>query len=434
MCKLNHFSSVDSNTVMMAAKKYNSPIYLYDEKSIIDKCNFLKLMPNAYGLKIRYAMKANPNRTILKTIVGQGLKIDASSLNEVRRAYASGVAYNDIILTSQEIPLGEDLGDLEGMMLDGLKYNVCSLRQLRNIGGFASKNNIPLAIRIHPGIGSGRTHALNTGDKYSCFGVHLADLPEALDCAREKGLVFDYIHVHIGSGSDPNIWRNNIDLELDVIANSFPDALTVSFGGGFQEARMPDEIAADMFKLGTYAKKKIKEFYQKTGRKLKMEIEPGTYITANAGFVVTQVIDKKKTGNDGINFIVLNGGMELNSRPLMYGAQHPFYIVSPDGELNFSEFYPKDEDDYMAVVVGTCCETGDSQCLTPEGKNKPRRIAEPEIGDFMVIGGTGAYCSSMAPMNYNSHAQVPEILYTRQKELRQIRARQTLGQIVANEL
>ena len=366
--------------------------------------------------------------------------IDSSSMNEVRRASIAGIAYSDIILTTQEVPLGEDMEDLKVMIKAGLKYNVCSLAQLRNIGDFAGENKIPLAMRYHPGIGSGESATRNTGDMYSCFGIHLSDIEEALEYAKNKGLNFDLVHVHIGSGGDPKKWQDNIDMELDIIERYFPDAQTVNFGGGLRVARMPDEDAANIEELGEYAKKSIEAFYNKTGRKLKMEIEPGNYVMALAGYIVTKVIDKKRTGAEGLNFLVLDGGMEVNARPLLYGSRHPFYVVSQRGDLLSSEFSEtiasgRDaEGFYMAVPVGRCCESGDSQSLDPSGLSLPRRMAEPEIGDYFIIGGAGAYCSAMTPMNYNSHVQAPEILLSCDGSLRVIRREQSLEQILINEV
>jgi len=425
---------MNSDIIKKAAEQFGTPFYLYDEKTIVEKCKALSSMPNAYGLIVRYAMKANSTKALLKIISGQGLKIDASSMNEARRANMAGISYEDIILTTQEVPINNEMNALKEMISQGLKYNVCSLQQLFNISDFASENKIDLAIRVHPGIGSGESATRNTGDNYSCFGIHLSDIPRALEYAKEKNIVFDHVHIHIGSGSSPDIWRDNIDLELDIIEKHFPDAETVSFGGGLKEARMPEESSADINKLGSYAKERVEQFYQRTGRKLKMEIEPGTYVVANAGFVITSVADKKKTGENGLNFIILDGGMELNARPLLYASQHPFYIISKDGELLSSEFDEKSKDSFQAVLVGKCCESGDSQCLNADGLNFPRGMAEPEIGDYVVIGGAGGYCSSMAPMNYNSHCQVSEILYTTDSELKEIRLKQTLKQMLANEI
>ena len=433
MGKINSFNSIDSSIIQAAAEQHGTPLYLYDEQVIVNKCRGLLSMPNAYGLAVRYAMKANSNRTILKIVNTQGLKIDASSMNEARRARMAGISYPDIMLTTQEAPLGGEMRALNEMMKSGLKYNVCSLRQLRNIGDFAAENKIDLAIRIHPGVGSGESATRNTGDKYSCFGIHLSDLGEALDYAKGRGLIFDHVHVHIGSGGDPAIWRSNIDSELKIIEQYFPDAQTVSFGGGLKEARMPSEKAADIDELGKYAKEKTEQFYQKTNRKLKMEIEPGTFVIAAAGFVVTTVIDKKQTGADGFNFLVLDGGMEVNTRPLLYTSEHPFYVVSKTGSLLSSEFDEKPGGGYRAVLVGRCCESGDSQCLDSSGHSVPRGMAEPETGDYVVIGGAGAYCSAMSPFNYNSHVQAPELLFTSDGRLKVIRSIQTLEQIVANE-
>lgn len=434
MGKLNNLNRIDSNIIKKAAEQFGTPFYLYDENTIIEKCKSLLAMPNAYGLTVRYAMKANSTKALLQIINKQGLKIDASSMNEVRRAHIAGISYKDIILTTQEIPLNHEMQTLKEMISQGLKYNVCSLQQLFNMGDFATENKIALAIRVHPGVGSGESATRNTGDKYSCFGIHLSDISYALEYAKNKNLIFDHVHVHIGSGAAPDIWQNNIDLELSIIEKYFPDAKIVSFGGGLREARMPNENPADINELGCYAKEKIEQFYQRTRRKLGMEIEPGNYVVANAGFVITSVIDKKKTGVDGLNFLVLDGGMELNARPLLYASQHPFYIVSKSGDLLSSEFDERSKDDFQAVLVGRCCESGDSQCLNVDGVNTPRRMAEPETGDYIAIGGTGAYCSTMSPMNYNSHGQASEILYTTDYELKEIRSRQTLEQLISNEI
>ncbi|MCL2227455.1 MAG: hypothetical protein FWB97_07495 [Oscillospiraceae bacterium] len=430
--RLNEFSKLSSDLAARAVKEFGSPIYIYDESLILKRCQECLDMPHAYGLTVRYAMKANPNRTLLKIITGAGLHLDASSLNEVLRAHMAGVPYEKIMLTTQEAYEGEDMALLEKLLLDGLKYNVCSLRQLYLIGDFACKNYIEPGIRIHPGVGSGESATRNTGDDYSCFGIHLSDLDEALKYAWGKWIKFKHVHVHIGSGADSEMWRQNIDLELGIIEKHFKETDSVCFGGGLKEARMPSEQSADIEHLGSYAKKQINAFYKKHKRKLKMEIEPGTYIAANSGYAVTMVIDKKCTAR--ANFIVTDGGMELNSRPLLYGSKHPVYIVAADGSCVKSSEFGDIPGDYSAVVAGKCCESGDCQTLDMDGHATPRKMAEPDIGDIAIIGGTGAYCSSMAPFNYNSHTQAPEVLLTKNGDLRLIRKRQTLEQVLENEI
>lgn len=431
------FGGVTPEVVVESAERFGTPQYFYDEVVIDNKCDDVLSMPNAYGLTPRYAMKANSTAAILQLINGKGLHLDLSSLNEGRRAHFALVPYKKMMLTSQEVPLFNDRNDLEDMIKNyGLKYNVCSLRQLRLISDFASGYEIPLSVRVHPGVGSGESSTRNTGDKYSCFGVHLTNIEKALDFAEHKGIVFDTVHVHIGSGGDPKKWRDNVDRELGFVAMYFPDATTVNFGGGLKEARMPNDKPADIQALGSYAKKRIEEFYDKTGRKLHMEIEPGTYIMANAGYGITKVIDKKQTGPDGFDFLVLDGGMEINARPLLYGSEHPFYVVSKDGKLLSSEFNLSglDPESDSRIPVGRCCESGDSQSLDEHGTIVPRVMADPEIGDYVVIGGLGAYCSTMTPFNYNSHTQAPEVLYRKNQRLDLIRKPQTLEQIIQNEL
>lgn len=430
--RLNDFSKLDSETIANVVREFGSPAYLYDEDLILKRCEDCLKMPHAYGLTVRYAIKANPNRALLKIIFDAGLHFDASSLNEVTRAHMSGIPYNKIMLTTQEIYEGENMKLLESLLLEGLNYNVCSLRQLHLIGDFSCANDFHPGIRIHPGVGSGESATRDTGSEYSCFGIHLSDVDEALKYAWGKWIKFKHVHIHIGSGADPEMWKQNIDRELEIIAKHFYEAETVCFGGGLKEARLPGDDAADLEYLGKYAKEQIKKFNKKHKRKLKMEIEPGTYIVANSGYVVSRVIDKKSTPLS--NFIITDGGLEMNPRPLYYGSGHPIYIVSEDGsKLKSSEF--KDiPGDFSAVVAGKLCESGDCQTLDDAGNPVARKMAEPDFGDIAVIGGAGAYCSSMAPFNYNSHVQAPEVLYTVGGKLKLIRQRQTIDQLLANEI
>ncbi len=436
MALLNNFSNITSEDIILATKENKTPFYLYDEAMIKERCADVKSMPNAFGLNVRYAMKANSTKYILNLINKQGLKIDASSLNEVKRANLAGIAFSDIILTTQEVPLYEEREELENFIKKGLKYNVCSTTQYNLIKDFAKENAVELSIRVHPGVGAGESATRNTGDNYSCFGVHLSNLPSVLDDAKTNGIVFNQVHVHIGSGGDPIKWRDNIDLELSIIEKYFDKNIkTVSFGGGLKDSRMPYETKADIQSLGEYAKEKITEFAEKTGIKLEMEIEPGTYIVANSGYCVASVLDKKRTGDDGLNFIILNAGMEVNSRPVMYGSAHPFYVISNDGQILSSEYNEDSlKTNYEAVIVGRCCESGDSQCIDENDNPIPRFMKEPSIGDYVVIGGTGAYCSTMTPFNYNSHQQIAEIIVDESKNQKLIRRRQTMDQIVCNEI
>lgn len=426
---------VSPQHVVEAARKVGTPLYLYDEGLIVERCRSVLAMPSAFGLSAHYAMKANSSRALLQLIAAQGVGIDASSLNEVRRARLAGVPADRIVLTTQEVPEGSERRDLEQLLLEGVTYNACSQRQLELVAPFARAHGLELSLRVNPGVGAGESVTRNTGDKYSSFGVHLAGLEAVTALARDAGVVIGQVHVHIGSGGDPAAWRENVDRMLDIVERHFPEATTLDLGGGFKEARMPDEQAADLQALGAHTRDRFAAFAARTGRKLRLSVEPGTYLVANAGYLVTRVLDRKWSGPGGFEFIVTDGGMEANTRPLLYGSRHPFYVISRAGELLSSEFHLNDGHDVdFRVVVGRCCESGDSQSLDHRGHIIPRMMADPQVGDYVVIGGAGAYCASMSPFNYNSHLQAPEMLLGADGSLQVIRRQQTLEQMVANEV
>ncbi|MBN1607515.1 MAG: diaminopimelate decarboxylase [Polyangiaceae bacterium] len=425
--------SLGPAVVVQAARQYGTPLYLYDERTIVERCRNVLAMPNAFGLHAGYAMKANANRAIVQLVAREGIGIDASSLNEVRRARMAGIASRRIVLTTQEVPEGADRSELETLMSEGLLYNACSLRQLHLVAEFAARTRARLSMRVNPGVGSGETVTRNTGDNYSSFGIHMTQLAEATSQARKRGLTIEQVHVHIGSGGDPAVWQSNVDRMLAITEQYFPSARTLNLGGGFKEARMPEEIAADVQALGHYAERRFRQFAERTGRRLVMAVEPGTYVMANSGYLVTSVIDKKWSGPEGFEFLVVNGGMECNTRPALYGSRHPFYVVSANGSVLSSDFDPAVKQQPGRVVAGRCCESGDSQTLDAEGHVVPRPMADPSVGDYVVIGGVGAYCASMSVFNYNSHRQAPEVLLREDGSLQLIRRRQTLEQITANE-
>jgi len=285
--ELNGFSRFDPLVAATVVEEDAAPFYVYDENLILQRCDECLKMPHAYGLTVRYAMNENSNKTLLKIITDAGLHVGASSLNEVSIANLAGVSYEKIMLTTQETYSGAQMQMLQSLLLQGLKYNVCSLRQLYDIGDFACKNYIEPGIRIYPDVGSVNTKTKNTVDDHSRFGVHRSDLDEALKYAWGKWIRFKHVHIHIDYGTKPEMWQQNIDLEFDIIAKKFKETKSVCLGGWLKEARMPCEKATDIEDIGNYAKAQIKAFYKKHGRKLKVEIEPGAYITANSGCTMT---------------------------------------------------------------------------------------------------------------------------------------------------
>lgn len=407
-------------------KNRKTPFYLYSLEILKKQIHRMKSMPNPYGLEVSYAVKANSNLSILKLIADEELCFDASSLNEVRRIEKLGLDLKRVMLTTQDVPDFEEIEYLKEKIIQGLKFNICSITQLKKIIDLKIDKSINFSLRVHTGVGSGESQTRNTGDKYSCFGVHLSDIEKFRELTARENIKINEVHVHIGSGSDPEIWMKNVEKQLEVIKDYFPETEIVNFGGGFRVARVEQDIEADIIKLGKYAGEKIEEYYKKHGVKLKMKVEPGTFITANSGVVVTRVIDIKATGEDGFKFIITDGGMETNIRPLLYGSKHPMEIIEKGSLEN------KEKTDF--IVVGKCCESGDCQSLDSSGKIYEVKLPEPETGDYLIIGGCGAYSPVMSPANYNSYLKPEEVLIDEKGSLITIRKRETFEEMVSNEL
>jgi diaminopimelate decarboxylase len=217
-------------------------------------------------------------------------------------------------------------------------------------------------------------------------------------------------------------------MSLDLV-KAFPSVKTLNLGGGYKVARMENEVATDLNEIGQPVKELFEKFAEETGRQLKLEIEPGTFLLAHACSLVTSIQDITSTGQDGYRFLKLDGGMTEILRPSLYGAQHPLVVVPEPGQERFRE-------NLEQVVVGHCCESGDLLTPVPGDPEAlaPRNLPRGEVGDFCVIEGVGAYCSSMSAKNYNSFPEAAEILKKQDGTIAAIRKRQTFEQMVENEV
>ncbi|HWP66189.1 MAG TPA: diaminopimelate decarboxylase [Candidatus Limnocylindria bacterium] len=399
--------------VAAVRERFGTPCYVYDERTLEAAARRALAFPRAFGFSLRYAMKANPNPAILGIFRRLGLHIDASSEWEVLRALRAGYAPEQIQLTSQA-----PATDLAGLVARGVLFNACSLHQLDAFGRVAPGGS--LSVRINPGLGSGSTNRTNTGGPAASFGIWHEYLGRVREIASQHGLHVRRLHTHIGSGSDPAVWTRVARMSLDIAAE-LPEVTTLNLGGGFKVGRVPGEQTTDLEAVGAHVRQEFLDFRDRTGRALDLEIEPGTYLVANAGVVVATCIDVVDTGSSGYLFAKLDAGMTEVTRPALYGAQHPIEVVAsgrPTAEV---------------VFVGPCCESGD--VLTPAPGDPeglaPRPVPRPAIGDAVVIGGAGAYCAAMAIANYNSYPQAPEVLRRQDGTLTLVRRRQTLDDMLS---
>ena len=415
---LSNLAFLTADQVRAIQGEFGTPTYVYDQLLLERQAQVALGFPNAFGLTVRYAMKACPSAAVLRILHRQGLHLDVSSGFEVHRALRAGIPPEHLLLTAQELP-----GDLAQLLDLGVGVNACSLHQLEQLGRLHPGRGV--GVRVNPGLGSGHSNRTNVGGPSASFGIWHSHLDQVLRIQAEFDLHIDLLHSHIGSGSDPEVWQRCARLSLEIAAR-LPEVTTVNLGGGFKVGRMPGESATDLHRVGAPMAGEFEGFERECGRALKLEIEPGTFFVANAGALVCSVADVVDTGEEGYRFIKVDAGMTEILRPSMYGAQHPIVVVPPAGQSRgLGEF----------LVVGHCCESGD--VLTPEPGNpdglRTRTLNEPRVGDVVVIGGAGAYCAAMAAKNYNSFPEAAEVLLAADGSAHLIRRRQTLDQIVVNE-
>ena len=401
-----------------ARRQFGTPVYVYDERTLKTLAREALAFPNAFGLTVRYAMKASPNAALIRILAGCGVHIEASSGHEVDRAMRAGVPAARISLSTQEYP-----ADFRRLFQAGICFNASSLNQLRRFGEQFPGGE--LGLRINPGLGSGGTVKTNVGGPSSSFGIWHEYRGEARAIIEEHSLRVVRIHTHIGSGSDPAVWQHVARLSIGMV-REFPEVATLNLGGGFKTGRMSYEQTTDLQEIGKPIREAIEELARDTGRRIHLEIEPGTYLAANSCALLSTIQDIVDTGEHGYRFLRLDTGMTEILRPSLYSSQHPLILLP---RLDTGNCLPY-------IAVGHCCESGDLLTPAPEHHDVlgPRELPEVQPGDLCVIEGAGAYCSAMSAKNYNSFPEAPEVLLRETGDLVLIRRRQTLDQLLQNEL
>eukprot|EP00536_Pseudo-nitzschia_multiseries_P013102 jgi/Psemu1/34191/gm1.34191_g len=412
-----------------------SPTFAYSLEKLQESADACLAFPNAYGLTVRYAMKACPNSAILKFFSSKGIHIDASSGFEVKRAMDAGIPAENISLSTQELPA--NFADLINM---GVKINACSVSQVERIGKAFEGTGQKVGIRVNPGTGSGGFSSstsgfskTNVGGPASSFGIWYGLIEDGTvpDLVSKYGLTVERIHTHIGSGSDPSIWQQVASKSLS-FCNVWSTVETLNLGGGYKVGRVEGEVTTDLQKIGGPVTDAFRQFAEENGRELKLEIEPGTYLVAMSGALVSTIQDKVfTTGDDGHTFLKLDSGMTDVLRPSLYGAIHPMTILPGSGK---SEDIGSETED--VVVVGHCCESGDLMTPKPGEPEdlSERTLRKAEIGDLLVMDGSGAYCAGMSTKNYNSFPEAPEVMVDFEGKPHIIRTRQPLEEIYKNEV
>ena len=373
--------------------KLQTPRYEYSRSVIRERIAYMQSLQSPYGLIVRYAIKANPYLEIIQMMNDGGVHFDASSSYEAERLLEQGIAGNLISLSSQQSP-----HTLSELLAAGVHFVATSQKQLEL---FLACENHPdkVGLRINPDIGQGHNNRTSTGGTSASFGIWYESGQSMVEQARSHGVFVDRLHMHIGSGADPSIWGEVMDRALALVA-TYPDVTTLDIGGGYKVHRYGEEKEADLEAIVKVFSEKLMQFYKDTDRKIKLEIEPGTYFIAHAGTLVAQVDDIVDTGEHGYTFIRLNTGMNDFLRTTLYGARHKIEVINDATETK----------EY--VVVGHNCESGDiftTASGNPE-KIEVRTLKVANIGDEVRMYDAGAYCASMRAKGYNAFPDAIEIM------------------------
>jgi diaminopimelate decarboxylase len=401
------FDGVD---LRQLAERIPTPFHAYSASAIRQRIDELQAALAGLDATICFAVKANPNLAILQLMAQAGVGADIVSVGELRRALNAGMPAERIVFSG----VGKSADEIAGALNVGImRFNVESLDELHTLQRVARAQEViaRAAVRINPDVDA-QTHAkISTGKSENKFGV---SIDEARRWFAERGQLshvqLDGLHVHIGSqilSVEPfrlalqrvaAFWR-----ELEQAGHPI-NSIDVGGGLGVRYRAGVDQPVAAADYVGV-----IREAL--ADYRGKLLLEPGRYLVAEAGVLLTRVI-RVKPGIER-NFLVLDAAMNDLQRPSLYDAWHDIVPVADE---------PRPMTTYD--IVGPVCETGDTFA-------RARELPECAAGDLLLIKATGAYGTSMAS-TYNSRPLAAEVLLQRGRYA-VVRRRQHFEEMIAGE-
>jgi diaminopimelate decarboxylase len=395
-------------------REFGTPTYVYEAACIEERIRDLAPFD-----VIRFAQKANSNLAVLDLCRRHGVLVDAVSAGEIHRAFLAGyVAQGDpppIVYTADVF----DRESLDLVIEYGIAVN-CGSADMIDQYGERSAEGAEIALRVNPGFGHGHSRKTNTGGESSKHGIWWEEVGEARARAEERGLRVTTLHMHIGSG---------VDLEhLALVAGAMercagevgPGVRTLSTGGGLPVPYRPGDPKLDVRRHFAIWDQTRKRLEQQFGHALRLEVEPGRYLVAEAGFLLTEIRAIKRMG--GNTFYLVDAGFNTLARPVLYGAYHPISLAPGD---------EKARAEHEVVVGGPLCESGDIFTQDEGGVVRSQRLPEARVGEHLVIERAGAYGFVMSS-NYNAKTLPAEVL-VRDGKAHLVRARQSLADLVRGE-
>ncbi len=392
------------------AAEIGTPFYCYSSAVLIERYRSFAAAVGQYRGRVCYAMKANSNQAVISTLARQGAGADVVSGGELYRALAAGVPGSGIVFagvgkTRAEMAAGLDAGILQ--------FNVESRAELEALDEVARARGqrAPVSLRINPDVDA-RTHAkISTGKAENKFGIDLGHAHEAArTAAAMPGIELCGLALHIGSQlTEVTPFRDSFailaSLAQELIAAGLP-IRRLDLGGGLGVSYTGDPAPA----LAEYAAA-VGATVAPLG--LELLFEPGRWLTAPAGVLVSRVIYTK----EGVSrsFVILDAAMNDLLRPAMYDSYHPILpLLQP----------ASDAATRRVDVVGPICESSDTFA-------RERPLPPLAAGDLVAICMAGAYGSVMSS-TYNTRPLPPEVLVGGH-DYAIVRARQTYDDIVGGE-
>jgi diaminopimelate decarboxylase len=413
------------STISQVAQQFGTPVWLYDAATVTRQIQSLALFDT-----VRYAQKANANTHILRLMRQHGVMVDAVSLGEIERAlnagYQPGAIHLDDGRIVYEIVFTADLLDhatLARVVELGIPVNCGSADMLDQLG--AAHPGHPVWLRINPGFGHGHSNKTNTGGEHSKHGIWHTDLAAALAKVRQYGHVLVGLHMHIGSGVDYKHLQDVCGAMVNLanqVAEEGVDFEAVSAGGGLSIPYQANQGTVDIahyYALWNSARAEIATIL---GHAVALELEPGRYLVAQSGVLISEVRAVKQMGSK--HFVLVDAGFSDLMRPSMYGSYHEISVVRSDGSPALG---PQRD----TVVGGPLCESGDVFTQGEGGVVLTRSLPVAKVGDFIVFHDAGAYGASMSS-NYNTRPLIPEVL-VEDGVPRLIRRKQTVAELLALE-
>ncbi|HXT08710.1 MAG TPA: diaminopimelate decarboxylase [Roseiarcus sp.] len=372
------------------AAEVGTPFYCYSTATLSRHYRVFTQAFAGQNALVCYAMKANSNQAVLKTLVNLGAGMDVVSEGELRRALAAGTPPSKIIFSG----VGKTRDEMALGLLAGIRcFNVESEPELEALSEVAVAKGLraPIAIRVNPDVDA-HTHAkISTGKSENKFGVPISRAREVYARASSlPGVEVDGVDMHIGSQiTELAPFDDAFALLAEFVGVLRADGHAirhVDLGGGLGVPYRFDNDPPP--RPERYA-----EIVARRTRALDCEIflEPGRLIAGNAGVLATTVIYVKRA--QAKTFVIVDAGMNDLVRPTLYDAHHelrPYREPEPSAAR------------IVADVVGPVCESGDYLALS-------RDMAEPRAGDLLVVLTAGAYGAVQAG-TYNSRLLAPEVL------------------------